>query len=41
MNQFIYFEESWNIYDGGASPASQTPDAAKGSRGPDQVYSED
>ena len=32
MNEFIYFEDSWNIFDGGASTASQTAHDTEGSR---------
>jgi len=32
MNEFIYFEDSWNIFDGGTGTASQTTHDSKGSR---------
>lgn len=32
MNEFIYFEDGWNIHEGGASSASQTTHDTEGSR---------
>lgn len=38
MSDFIFFEDSWNIYEGGTSPTSTSPDDTERSRRPEEVY---
>lgn len=38
MEEFIFFEDSWNIYERGTSPTSPSPDDTERSRGPEEIY---
>ena len=33
MKEFIFFEDSWNIHEGGTSPTGTSSDDTEGSRG--------
>jgi len=38
MEEFIFFEDSWNIYKRGTSPTSPSPDDTETPRGPEEIY---